>query len=124
MPSIKTRRPNRTNARRAHAPVKRVQSSARVAIRPSEAWITDPQALLAAMAAGDRAQLDAAQVTQPSRDDGEKRHTAETVAGVEPPTPPEPRPSLRAMPSLRADERYSPRFDSGVVVIIRRRPAA
>jgi hypothetical protein len=121
MPSIKPRRSERTKARRVHASAKRVRSSPRAAIRPNEAWITDPQALLAAMAAGDPKQPEAVRPTRRSRDDGVTRHTVEAIAAVELP-PPEP--FLSTVPALREDERYAHRSDSGVVVIIRRRPAA
>jgi len=94
----------------AQKPARRITSRAR------EAWITDPQALLTALAGAEQAARDA---EERARHEEEMRHA--------PPAPvePEPAPSpVVSLPRLREDERIGRRADRDVVVIIRRRRAA
>jgi hypothetical protein len=111
MPTTKARRTSRSTAKRPPARPKRARPAPRAATRPAEAWITDPQALLAALAAADRAQHETA---QPSRAVGATRHTPEIVAPVQ----------TQAEPAPRDHERIGRSPESGTVIIIRRRPAA
>ena len=86
-------------------------------MRPPEAFITDPLALLAAMAAADQAEHEAVPRRRPC---GETRHTSCLVA----PLQAHPEPVVAVLPALREDERFGRRSENGVVVIIRRRRAA
>lgn len=117
MPSTRPRRTSRQSAQRAPTRPKRARSRARGAIRPHESWITDPQALLVAMADGERAQH---VVAEPFRVTGETRHTAEPCLAMQP----QPEAPERPVPALREDERFARQFESGGVVIVRRRRAA
>lgn len=130
MPSRKPRRPKRSTTRGASVRQQKTRNSAAAAvrspIRPPEAWITDPQALLAAMAAGDQAQHEA---VQPLRAPAQACPTP----AVEEPAPapvstsssqPRSETASGAWPCLREDERVARASESGVVVIVRRRPAA
>jgi hypothetical protein len=94
----------------AKKPARRITSRAR------EAWITDPQALLAALASAEQAARDA-----------EERAHHERELRPAPPAPIElePAPSpIVSLPRLREDERIGRPADRDVVVIIRRRRAA
>ena len=117
MPSTRPQRTSRKSAKRAPTSPERARSRARGAIRPPESWITDPQALLVAMAGGERAQHE---VAEPFGVTGETRHTAEPCPAMQP----QPEAPVRAVPALREDERFARQFESGVVVIVRRRRAA
>jgi hypothetical protein len=77
-------------------------------------WITDPQALLAALERAERGAED------PSACAVEMRHAPAIDAPIIPEREPEPEP----LPALREDERFGHASSAGVVVIIRRRRAA
>jgi hypothetical protein len=117
MSSTRPRRTSRKSAKHTPTRPKRARSRARGAIRPPESWITDPQALLVAMADGERAQHEAA---EPFGVTGETRHTAAPCPAVQA----QPEAPVQPVPALREDERLARQFESGVVVIVRRRRAA
>ncbi|HEY1696658.1 MAG TPA: hypothetical protein VGG39_31065 [Polyangiaceae bacterium] len=79
----------------------------------------------------------ARQVAESSHPAAHERHTSalleplaagegseEAPTSTEPPAPPASDPVLHSLPTLREDERFARSSESGVVVIVRRRPAA
>jgi hypothetical protein len=105
----------RTPVERPSGPRLRKLSASRKNHSP-DAWITDPQSLLLAMASAERAAIAATQ-PQPRR----------TVAPCDPlPAPPVAPRELGRLPTpmLREDERIGRASSEGVLVIIRRRRAA
>ncbi len=95
----------------------RRDGSSRAMRPPQAAWITDPQALLTALADAERAEREA---REQARREVEMRHAPAPVE----PAKPEPLPVADALPSLRDDERITRPADRNVIVIVRRRRAA
>jgi hypothetical protein len=86
------------------------------------------------MATAERAEREAAESSYPAV---HERHTSalleplasdesheDAPASAEPPGPPASEPVLCSLPVLREDERFARSSETGVVVIVRRRPAA
>jgi hypothetical protein len=117
--STRTRGRSRRAASPAAAKAARAGSSRGAA--PAEAWITDPGALLEALA---RAEAGVERTTPVAG----TTHDEEPAAAVDPVCDPEPvcepEAPLEAPPVLRADERIGHASNAGVIVIIRRRRAA
>jgi hypothetical protein len=100
----------------AQSHVRAPRRSSRRLAAVKEAWITDPEALLTALATAEQAAREAEERAR----HGDELRLAEPVV-VEP--EPEPRP-VAALPALREDERIGRPADRDVIVIIRRRRAA
>jgi hypothetical protein len=134
METSKSRRRARSNAKPAAA-LSRTGSAGTSrkagASRVAAAWITDPGALLEALASAERdakealarAQTEASELR--SREAEEAEAEALSAAEVhEDLQASKPANALAALPTLREDERIGRRSGEGVVVIIRRRRAA
>lgn len=122
---MKSSSPSRSS-RRDPAP-SRTRLASRRSGSTREAWITQPEALLAALEGAERSEREAREHLI-----AEMRHALEPKAEPEPelaepvapaPAPPADRDPL-ALPVLREDERLGHASKAGIVVIIRRRRAA